>query len=279
MMARNTQQYLDLRKCGLTREIKCAPPMYLPHLSCSSTNSVPQFHLHSKMSSRFVSSGAIDTKTGASVPTTALATNPDASSSSSSSDAKSQEWAAVQAQLEAERQERAARRREQVEGEGSKSLYDILQANKAAKQAAFEEANKIKNQFRALDEDEIAFLDEVTAKRRAEEERERREVEEGLKGFREAQKGGEEDEENEAVVEGGWAVGKKRKRKHKEDAGLLLKGVKRRVSSDVSTTTTTAVDEETRKESTAEAEATSAVPEKPKKGLSLVDYGSEDDSD
>src|SRR3569833_608756 len=31
----------------------------------------------------------------------------------------------------------------------------------AAKQAAFEEANKIKNQFRALDDDEIEFLDGV----------------------------------------------------------------------------------------------------------------------
>ncbi|EGO59663.1 hypothetical protein NEUTE1DRAFT_33905, partial [Neurospora tetrasperma FGSC 2508] len=47
-----------------------------------------------------------------------------------------------------------------------KSLYEVLQANKAAKQAAFEEANKIKNQFRALDDDEIEFLEGVAERKR-----------------------------------------------------------------------------------------------------------------
>ncbi|CAP65397.1 uncharacterized protein PODANS_6_9010 [Podospora anserina S mat+] len=47
-----------------------------------------------------------------------------------------------------------------------KSLYEVLQANKAAKQAEFEEKSKLKNQFRALDEDEIDFLDEVERRRR-----------------------------------------------------------------------------------------------------------------
>ena len=39
----------------------------------------------------------------------------------------------------------------------------------AAKQAAIEEQMKLKNQFRALDDDEIDFLDEVRAKEKAEE--------------------------------------------------------------------------------------------------------------
>lgn len=86
------------------------------------------------MSARFVSSGAIDTQTGHAValPTT---TQPDSSAQ------KKDEWAAVQEQLEAERQAREAKRKAAVSGEGGgKSLYEVLEANKAAKQAAFEEA-------------------------------------------------------------------------------------------------------------------------------------------
>lgn len=114
----------------------------------------------------------------------------------------------------------------------TRSLYEVLQANKAAKQAAFEEANRIKNQFRALDEDEVAFLAEVRERKREEEERERREVEEGLRAFRRARGGGEGGEmeekeeeeggegEGEGEVEGvedvvteGFYVGQKRKKK------------------------------------------------------------------
>ncbi|KAJ4403421.1 hypothetical protein N0V82_010654, partial [Gnomoniopsis sp. IMI 355080] len=107
------------------------------------------------MSARFVSTGAIDTKTGDAV---ALPTQ---SASTTTSTQKNDEWAAVQLQLEAERQAREAKRKAAASGEGGgKSLYEVLEANKAAKQAAFEEANKIRNQFRALDEDEIGFLEE-----------------------------------------------------------------------------------------------------------------------
>lgn len=98
------------------------------------------------MSARFVSTGSIDTQTGDAValpsqvpagPGAAAA----ASSSSSLSSIKKDEWAAVQAQLEAERQAREAKRKAAASGEaGAKSLYEVLEANKAAKQAAFEEA-------------------------------------------------------------------------------------------------------------------------------------------
>ncbi|KAH8886899.1 hypothetical protein GQ53DRAFT_693728, partial [Thozetella sp. PMI_491] len=82
------------------------------------------------MSSRFVSGGAIDAETGEAVAP-----------------------ASVPAPQESASQP-------------EKSLFEVLQANKEAKQAAFEEANKFKHQFRALDDDEIDFLDGVKASQR-----------------------------------------------------------------------------------------------------------------
>lgn len=94
-----------------------------------------------------------------------------------------------------------------------------------AKQAAFEEANRIKNQFRALDDDEIDFLDEVKARQRAEEERLRRETEEGVEAFRAAQRrkerdgDGEEGEEEAAAEE--WGAGARKRRRVGKGAGIL----------------------------------------------------------
>ncbi|QYS94381.1 FAM192A_Fyv6_N domain-containing protein [Trichoderma simmonsii] len=180
------------------------------------------------MSSRFVSGGTISgegSKDEAAVAATAR--EPLAK--------KSVEWETVQHELDEERKRREHARAELAEG-GQQSLYDILQANKAAKQAAFEEQNKLKNQFRALDDDEIEFLDEVRAKEKAEEERARREVEEGLKAFRERQKstGGSGGEASGTTVkEGGggeeeeeWVVGgRKRKRHEREVLGVKKKAV------------------------------------------------------
>ncbi|KAI0051728.1 hypothetical protein FA95DRAFT_1554260 [Auriscalpium vulgare] len=57
--------------------------------------------------------------------------------------------------------------------------------NPAAKQEEWEEKTKLANQFRALEEDEIMFLDSVR-ERQEEEERERKERDgEELKSFRE----------------------------------------------------------------------------------------------
>lgn len=108
----------------------------------------------------------------------------------------------------------------------------------AAKQAAFEEQNRIKNQFRALDDDEADFLDEVRERKRRAEEEVRRETEQGLQAFRQAQKG-EGDAEAEAGKEGSvgadgrvrdgevsWGVGRKRRRVKERE----VKGVKRKVS-------------------------------------------------
>ncbi|KPV72252.1 uncharacterized protein RHOBADRAFT_47095 [Rhodotorula graminis WP1] len=67
-----------------------------------------------------------------------------------------------------------------------RSLFEKLQENKSKKQEAFEEQLKFKNHFRALDEDEISFLDSMIEDTN-EEEREKKRLElEELKGFRAA---------------------------------------------------------------------------------------------
>ncbi|KAI0286995.1 NEFA-interacting nuclear protein NIP30 [Russula aff. rugulosa BPL654] len=66
-----------------------------------------------------------------------------------------------------------------------RSLAEKLAANRAAKQEEWEEKTKLANQFRALEEDEIMFLDSVR-ERQEQEERERRERDgEELRSFRE----------------------------------------------------------------------------------------------
>lgn len=197
------------------------------------------------MTSRFVSGGTI-TGDGHNEPQQpASASPPTTQDAQWDKDAykKNAEWEAVQKDLEAERRRREEARRAQVEGGagGERSLYEILQANKAAKQAAFEEQNRIRNQFRALDDDEIEFLDGVRDERRVEEERVKRETEERLASFRQAQKaagtsstaaedaGENGGEEEEPVAWRGPAKKKKRKRSDKE-VKSIVKGVKRRAS-------------------------------------------------
>ncbi|KAH8765561.1 N-terminal domain of NEFA-interacting nuclear protein NIP30-domain-containing protein [Diaporthe sp. PMI_573] len=258
------------------------------------------------MTSRFVSGGTTDTKTGEIVPADPSTSTSAAATAAAGSAKRSEEWAAVQAQVEEDRRRRQQQKEEAARGgEGDKSLYEVLQANKAAKQAAFEEANKLKNQFRPLDDDEVEFLDGVRERRRAEEERLRRDTEEGLKGFRELQSkmssSGEGAAGDEGAVEGGggWSVGRKRKRRKDEPEGLL-KGLKRRSSAAAdgvedekaeekdregaageagqeSPTSAAAKDAQDTQKSVAKPAAPAAAAAKPKIGL--VDYGSDDDSD
>lgn len=112
-------------------------------------------------------------------------------------------------------------------------------ATLAAKQAAFEEAAKFKNQFRALDDDEVEFLDDIRSSVRADEERLRRETREGLDAFRAAQREREREaalaggDEGDGATDGadgaeGWAVAAGRKRKREKER--VIKGVKRRAS-------------------------------------------------
>ncbi|OAX85244.1 hypothetical protein ACJ72_00366 [Emergomyces africanus] len=155
------------------------------------------------------------------------------------------EWLKAQQELEEERRRKA----EASNREEGKSLYEILQQNKAAKQEAFEESIKLKNQFRSLDEDEVEFLDSVLESTRAQEEAVKRETREQLEIFhrqrQEAEKilvgtgsgnlsagGGSSPDEEQ------WTItGRKRRRTKEKDA---FHGVKLRKSSsaDVNPVTT-----------------------------------------
>ncbi|KAF5870066.1 putative nefa-interacting nuclear protein nip30 protein [Botrytis fragariae] len=234
---------------------------------------------------------------------------------------RSDEWLAAQQEIEANRQRKAIEARQQ----DGKSLFEILEANKgthlggalnkpAAKQDAFEEANKLKNQFRSLDEDEIEFLDSVLESTRAEEDRVRKETAEGLELFRKQQEDadkkaraadndGAQIQDGSPVREDEWGTtGRKRKRtKDKE----VLKGIKvRRASSSTSTKdlpTKPAKDDSdsvatntkppTSKDSAKISDPKLAMvapkpvavkkpsPPSSNKGLGLVNYGSDEDSD
>ncbi|OIW31652.1 hypothetical protein CONLIGDRAFT_697879 [Coniochaeta ligniaria NRRL 30616] len=241
------------------------------------------------MASRFVSAGAID-------PTTGEAAAAERTTDDGQQKKPNDEWLAVEKELAAERRRREEQRAAAA-GTGERSLFEVLQANKGmfvmsqAKQAAFEEANKIKNQFRALDDDEIDFLDEVKAKQRAEEERLRRETEEGLEAFRAAQRRGGErtgegDGEDEADETEEWAApvgGRKRKR-----AGKSVGIVKRRTTSEGELKSKSAAEkteskpepartEEKKVEGETRVAAETAPVAKPKMGL--VSYDSDDDDD
>ncbi|KAF2131694.1 hypothetical protein P153DRAFT_395005 [Dothidotthia symphoricarpi CBS 119687] len=140
------------------------------------------------------------------------------------------EWRRAQQELEDKRREKAELSR-QHEG---KSLFEILQSNKDAKQAAFEEAARYKL-AEALDDDAAAYLDEVLEKKRQQEALIRKDTLEGLDAFRRQQEDAErkalEDESIDAPKDdvAQWAaVG--RKRKKGPEAGLL-KGIKLRKSS------------------------------------------------
>ncbi|KAI9738568.1 MAG: hypothetical protein M1834_008072 [Cirrosporium novae-zelandiae] len=151
---------------------------------------------------------------------------------------RSDEWLQAQQELEVNRR----RKEEEGKQEGGKSLYEILQANKTAKQEAFEESIRLKNQFRNLDEDEVEFLDSVLESTRAKEEAIKKETIEQLDLFRkhreeadraallETEKGdetavtatGEQDQES-------WTVHGRKRRKKKESEGL--RGIKLRKTS------------------------------------------------
>ncbi|KAK4172663.1 putative NEFA-interacting nuclear protein NIP30 [Triangularia setosa] len=241
------------------------------------------------MSSRFISAGSIDATTGTPASSETLSPQP-----SEPVNRKSKEWQQVTEQLEADRQRRLQQARQAQEG-GEKSLYEVLQANKAAKQAEIEEKTKLKNQFRALDEDEIDFLDEVKRKKREEELERRRELEEGLKAFKEKKGRGEEDEEEEGEGMGegeeeGWAftadTGRRRKRRGPGPGGrkLLVKKARRESTEDGRQEGEKKEGEET---TTAEVKAAATSPPKPEaapaaevkkpSGGLLVDYGSDSD--
>ncbi|OLN87888.1 Protein FAM192A [Colletotrichum chlorophyti] len=246
--------------------------------------------------SRFVSAGAINAETGEAVVVKSGAGDAgvdkrggsDAVPRSGPDAKKNAEWEIVQKELDAERKRREEARVKNIEG-GERSLYDVLQANKAAKQAAFEEQNRIKNQFRALDDDEIEFLDEVRSSARAEEERVRREMEEGLEAFRRARgvkRGGDGDDTAPAPAPptGGdgvgeeWAFGPRKRRKGRE----VRFGLKKEKTGGENAEEKKAGggEEEQREKERRESEKGSPPAPVPAKGkLGLVAYGSDSEDD
>jgi len=104
----------------------------------------------------------------------------------------------------------------------------VLQANKAAKQEAFEESIRLKNQFRALDEDEVDFLDSVLESSRAKEDAVKQETAEQLEAFRKQRAEAEKEHLDQGspskaeslgapVVKNEWSTQKKRRRRDKDN--------------------------------------------------------------
>ncbi|EAW07842.1 PSME3-interacting protein [Aspergillus clavatus NRRL 1] len=140
------------------------------------------------------------------------------------------EWLRVQQELEEERRRKA----ELGKQDGGKSLFDVLQQNKMAKQEAFEEKLKLKNQFRSLDEDEVEFLDSIMESTRAQEAAVKKETAEQLEMFRrqreEAEKVMLENSSADVVptTEGeDWKI-PARKRRRDKTKDLLVPGKKRK---------------------------------------------------
>ena len=118
----------------------------------------------------------------------------------------------------------------------------MIASDAAAKEDAFQESIKLKNQFRNLDEDEVEFLDSVLESTRAKEQAVKKETLEQLDLFRRQQ-----EEAEKALLDEGikasdaaasptgpssdtqWALNAKKRKRAKEDKGL--KGFKIRRSS------------------------------------------------
>ncbi|KAJ9664241.1 hypothetical protein H2198_000459 [Neophaeococcomyces mojaviensis] len=112
--------------------------------------------------------------------------------------------------------------------EGGKSLYEHLQAQKVAKQEAFEEAARVRNQFRPLDDSEVEFLESVEQSQRAQAATVRKETAEQLDVFRKERAAAEQLAREDALKQAEqpaqtkndqdtWATTKKRRRAHGDD--------------------------------------------------------------
>lgn len=102
-----------------------------------------------------------------------------------------------------------------------------------AKQEAFEEKIKLKNQFRSLDEDEVEFLDSIMESTRAQEAAVKKDTAEQLEVFRrqreEAEKALLEDSSANvapAAQEEDWKIPARKRRREKKDS--LIPGKKRK---------------------------------------------------
>ncbi|KAJ5383119.1 hypothetical protein N7517_001030 [Penicillium concentricum] len=141
------------------------------------------------------------------------------------------EWLRAEQELEEERRRKA----ELGKQDGGKSLFEVLERNKMAKQEAFEEKSRLRNQFRSLDEDEVDFLDSVLESTRAQEAAVKKETADQLEAFRrqreEAQKAllGSTSPDVTPVQGEDWAA-LARKRRRDKQRDLLIPGKKRKGS-------------------------------------------------
>lgn len=130
--------------------------------------------------------------------------------------------------------EQPERRQEPVRGAAGQQGSCLTAAKK---QEAFEESIKLKNQFRALDEDEAEFLDSVLESTRAKEAALKQETTQQLDAFRRQQDEAERaarlagnSEGDPAVEEEQWASAGRKRKKGKDKETLM--GIKiRRTSS------------------------------------------------
>ncbi|KAJ5995450.1 hypothetical protein N7481_002427 [Penicillium waksmanii] len=140
------------------------------------------------------------------------------------------DWLRAEQELEEERR----RKVEMGKQNDGKSLFEVLEQNKMAKQEAFEEKTKLKNQFRSLDEDEVDFLDSVLESTRAQEAAVKKDTADQLEVFRkqreEAEKAllGPTTSDVTPAEEEEWAIPARKRRRDKKD--FLLPGKKRKAS-------------------------------------------------
>ncbi|OSS49523.1 hypothetical protein B5807_06208 [Epicoccum nigrum] len=142
------------------------------------------------------------------------------------------EWRKAQLEIEEKR-----RQKEELgkQNEG-KSLFEVLQANKDAKQEAFEQAARYKLHV-TLDDDEAEYLEGILEKKAREEAKVKKETREQLEVFRKQQEDAErkalEEDNDEAPREEQvqWAAPARKRKKGYEST--LLKGVKLRKPSSV----------------------------------------------
>ncbi|ETN36413.1 uncharacterized protein HMPREF1541_08690 [Cyphellophora europaea CBS 101466] len=204
---------------------------------------------------------------------------PTAPSDGSKEAAREDAWAQAQKQLEAMRAKSKPQAGKQEDG---KSLYEVLQANKAAKQADFEEQAKLKNQFRALDDDEVDYLDSLNQSSRAKENAVRKQTAEELEAFRkqqqQAEKSSASEEQSHADVAAAdtWRTKKRRKRDTDTAISKLRKTNTESNTSPPPAADVASVTSNTKTASPTKEEETSAARITPNSGLGLA-YDSDDD--
>ncbi|CAG7953766.1 unnamed protein product [Penicillium salamii] len=209
--------------------------------------------------------------------------------------ARDDEWLRAQQELEEERRRKA----EIGKQDDGKSLFEVLERNKMAKQEAFEEKSRLKNQFRSLDDDEVDFLDSVLESTRAKEAAVKKDTAEQLEAFRRQREKAEKvlREPSEVVEEGqgeDWTAPRKRRRekqntlfpkKHKASTSPTGKDTDKEgdgTKTDRKTSTSSQADSKPSGALPAPATSTEKKPEakpapKPLVSLGLGDYGSDSD--